>query len=135
MVNELETAFEAGDGPLELGDFAVEFTDGTFAANEGFGGAAHGLDLAEFRGEGGGFGGVIDEGEVPLDGDAGVKALDLPLSDGDVADDGGGELVDGLVDFDELFEELVILGAVFVAKDGLVRGVGIGRVYRCDRRF
>ena len=101
-VNELETAFEAGDGALELGDFAVEFADGAFAADEGFGGAAHGLDLGEFGGEGAGFGGVVDEGEVPLDGDAGVEALDLPLGDGDVADDGGGELVDGLVDFDEL---------------------------------
>ena len=90
-VNELEAAFEGGNGALELGDFAVEFADGAFAADEGFGGAAHGLDFGEFGGEGAGFGGVVDEGEVPLDGDAGVEALDLPLGDGDVADDGGGD--------------------------------------------
>ena len=87
-MNEFEAAFEAGDGALELGDFAIEFADGAFAADEGF------------WGEGAGFGGVVDEGEVPLNGDAGVEALDLPLGDGDVADDGGGGLVDGLVDFD-----------------------------------
>ena len=89
-MNEFEAAFEAGDGALELGDFATEFADGAFAADESFGG------------EGARFGGVVDEGEVSLNGDTGVEALDLPLGDGDVADDGGGELVDGLVDFDEL---------------------------------
>ena len=114
VVNEFEAAFEAGDAALELVDFAVEFADGAFAADEGFGGA------------GAGFGGVVDEGEVPLDGDAGVETLDLPLGDGDVADDGGGELVDGLVDLDELSQELVVLGAVFVAQDGLMRGEELG---------
>ena len=126
MVNELETAFKAGDGLVELGDSAIEFVDGPFAAEKLIGGAAHGLDFAEFGREGAGFGNVIDEGEVPLDGNAGVEALDLPLGDGDVADNGQGELVGGVVDFDELFEHLVVLWAVLIAQDGLVRREKLG---------
>jgi len=43
------------------------------------------------------------------------------LGDGDIADDAGGELVNGLVDFYELPQMLVIVRAVFVAEDGRVR--------------
>ena len=127
-VNELETAFGADDGLLELGDFAVELVDSRFATDERFSGVGHGLHFTEFGREGAGFIGVIDEGEVPLDGDADVEALDLPAGDGDVADGGEGELVDGLIDFDELFEELIVLGAVFIAEDGRVRRDEMGEL-------
>ena len=47
--------------------------------------------LGELGNDGEGLGGGVDEGEVPVHGDAGGEALDLPAGEGDVADDGDGE--------------------------------------------
>ena len=90
------------------------------AGVEGLDGTSHGLHFAEFGGDGKGFLGLVDEGEVPLAGDAGVQTEQLPAGDGDVADEAGGDEVYGLVDGDEFVEELIVLAAIFVAEGDVV---------------
>ena len=81
-VNEFETAFETGDSYLELVNLTVETVDGGVAGGRGAGG----------------------EGEFPVAGDEPVKAEALPAGDGDVADNGVGNAVEGKVDGAELVE-------------------------------
>ena len=97
-VNEFETAFEAGDSYLELVNLTVETVDDGVAGGRGVGG----------------------EREFPMDGDERVKAEDLPAGDGDVANDGGGNGVEGKVDGAELVEELIVLRRIFVREHGTI---------------
>ena len=66
--------------------------------------------------------GVVDEGEIPVHGDAGMEARDFPAGDGDAFDDVAGGLVDGLIDCKEAFDEAGEFLAFLVAEDGGMRG-------------
>ena len=66
--------------------------------------------------------GVVDEGEIPVHGDAGMEARDFPAGDGDAFDDVAGGFVDGLIDGKEAFDEAGVFLAFLIAEDGGVRG-------------
>ena len=66
--------------------------------------------------------GVVDEGEIPVHGDAGMEARDFPAGDGDAFDDVEGGFVDGLIDGEQAFDEAGVFLALLVAEDGGVRG-------------
>ena len=120
-VEEFQAALEAGDAVFELIDLAVEEADGAVVGVEVGGGADHGVHFEEFGREGGGNLGVVDEGEIPVHGDAGVEARDFPAGDGDAFDDVAGGFVDGLVNSKEAFDEAGVFLAFLIAEDGGVR--------------
>ena len=96
LVDGAEGAFEARDAEVELVDVAV------VAGNEGLVGLCgfvDDLEFAEFGGDGDGLVAELDEGEVPVVGDADFETQDLPAGNGDVADEVFSDLVFGLEDF------------------------------------
>ena len=106
FVDEDEVFFEEKDLFLEAADFAVETGEDGSAGEKGMGGADVTFHVDESGIDGEGFAAGVDEGEVPVHGDAEVVALDLPAGGGDVADDVVGKLVERAVDFGEAVEEL-----------------------------
>ena len=127
-VDELDAALGAADYDLEAGDFLVQFGENAVAGQEFGAGVGHGLDLEELGREvaAGGFVAVLYQGEVPLDGDAAVEAVDLPAGGGHVADGGEGGLVERFVDGDEVVDELHVEVAVLIAHDDFVRRDEVG---------
>ena len=104
-VDELEAALELGDAAFEGVDLAADAKGGGLGGVEGRTGAEHDLAFDEFGDDGDGQGGGVDHGELPVEGEAVGEAFDLPLGGGDLVDDVEGDLIAGLVDFDEIGSE------------------------------
>jgi hypothetical protein len=121
-IDEAEAFFELGDAAEEAVDGAVELGVGFEHGEAGVDGD---FDVAEFRLDVEFLGVFEEEGAVPERGFDELGAGDVGASDGDFADDVEGDGSDGLIDLEEVVEELEEVVLVLVAEDG---GVGLGEV-------
>jgi hypothetical protein len=122
-------AAETGDAHFEAVDLAVELIDDGGTGVDGHRGAGHRLEFAKLGDDGERFAAGFDDGEVPVDGDAGVEAFDLPAGDGHLAHEQASLLVDRLIGFEERVHELEEGLAFLVAENGAVRRDEIGESF------
>ena len=119
-------AAETGDAQFEAVDLAVELFDDGGTGVDGHGGAGHRLEFAQLGDDGERFAAGFDDGEVPVDGDAGVETFDLPAGDGHLADEQDRLIVGRLIGFEQRVHEFEEGLAFLVAENGAVRRDEIG---------